>query len=547
MKATVSLRNTVLSLLVALPLLALAPGSLAAAPPIWTLQLERSIDWFKASPSGIFLVGTDQEILGVAPDSGTVAWRIRPGREFHGADVELLDGTPFAVLGLGKDGASTFPSLSLLDLRDGRMVWNADSLGLLRSAGSFQIPGTQRLLLRAALRKGRTAALLDMSSGRPIWVNRRLGEELEPVLEDQIEDVVVVAHQNPLMDTDSTMIFHMSRTRFEKYNLNTGELIWDSKNPGPKRSYWEGAIKDEKHRVEFGYAPMVISAKEDRFYAPYMRTVASLSLATGERLWSEPPRLDGYVVQMAETPVGLLLRATGPKGDLDDQKLRLLDRETGATLWETPKAKKALGLSLGHWGDATNFLLEKDRVVIAAEGKLLIIDLQTGNERTLAKLEFRDEDHAKSLLRASEGYCVLGASNLGIYAFADGRRTKSYSCDTPDNFGLGLGLLAGSAALWAIGSVQVGSHTTMSASINPMAGVGEIMKDFSASRESESYIYFLAKVGDERKPGIARVRSETGEGAGEIVLDKKKPEYALDSGGRLFFRDDSKTIHCYRF
>ena len=81
MRATVCLRNTVWSLLVVLTLPTLEPGSLAATPPIWTLQLDRRIDWFKASPSGNFLVGTDQEILGVAPDSGTVAWRIRPGRK----------------------------------------------------------------------------------------------------------------------------------------------------------------------------------------------------------------------------------------------------------------------------------------------------------------------------------------------------------------------------------------------------------------------------------------------------------------------------------
>jgi len=80
-----------------------------------------------------------------------------------------------------------------------------------------------------------------------------------------------------------------------------------------------------------------------------------------------------------------------------------------------------------------------------------------------------------------------------------------------------------------------------------VAVVSDVMKDLSASRQRESYVYFLAKVGEEKKPGIARVRYETGEGAGEIVLDEKKPEYALDSSGRLYFRHDSKTIQCYRF
>ncbi|TMQ57408.1 MAG: hypothetical protein E6K75_07025 [Candidatus Eisenbacteria bacterium] len=547
MRATVCLRNTVWSLLVVLTLPTLEPGSLAATPPIWTLQLDRRIDWFKASPSGNFLVGTDQEILGVAPDSGTVAWRIRPGRKSSAADVELLAGTPFAVLGLGKHDAPELPSLSLLDVRDGRMICNADSLGVLRSVGSFRIPGTERLLLRATAGKGQTGALLDISTGRPIWINRQLGQEFEPVLFDQVDDVVIGLYQKPFMDTDSTMIFHMSKTRFEKYNMTTGDLVWDSKYPEPRRSFWEGPPEEEKHRVQLWIAPMVVSASGYRFYSPYLKTVACFSLATGNRVWGEEPKLDGYAVQMEETPAGLLVRAIGPKGNPDDQKLRLLDRETGATLWEKPKRKKILGLSMEHWSAATNFLVEKDRVVIAADGKLLAIDLNTGNERTLAKLEFRDEDDAKSLVRVADGYCVIGSSNLGIYALEDGRRTKSYSCETPDNFGLGLALLAGSAALWAIGSVNVGDDVTMSASINPVAVVSDVMKDLSASRQRESYVYFLAKVGEEKKPGIARVRYETGEGAGEIVLDEKKPEYALDSSGRLYFRHDSKTIQCYRF
>jgi hypothetical protein len=355
------------------------------------------------------------------------------------------------------------------------------------------------------------------------------------------------------------MIFHMRDGVFQRFDLKTGALLWTATGKGAvpytsntdaeqrnrlmatniareitAKATNEKFVEEKEQEISIDYAPMLKSSCGDRFYAPYQRSLASISLASGECLWKDPPRLGGSVAQMEETPAGLLVRTVDPIGEHLCQRVLLLDAETGAVRKQWPKSGLS-AMSHSPWTDATNFLVEPDRVVIAAEGKLRAADLGMAREQALTKLKFDGTDEASALLSVPGGYSVIGWSNLGIYAKANGERTKKYYRDPPSDNGLGLGLLLLSAATkgW----------------VPPQLGFEALDYDLSASERRESFAYFLVSMteGKNTGRGIVRVRVETGDVAGEVYFGKRTPAYEVDSEGRLYFMADSKTMCCYRF
>jgi putative pyrroloquinoline-quinone binding quinoprotein len=536
----------------------------AGQPPIWTYKADCAVRWYRPTPSGILLVGTEREIIGVAPDSGTVAWRLGPVKDSNASDVELLAHSAAAVLSLKKQG-SGLPSLSLIDVRDGKALWTSDTLGLSQSIGSFLIPGTDKLVLRARASEGdnETAMLVELASGTPIWMNEDLAEHRSRYM---YKNTTVYPHYALYMDTDSTMIVATQDASFLKLNLGTGDTVWKgSGNPAPEPHPEEvslgGAIhaigsllshgsdeKEEKeepkppevHEMDFRYAPILEAQARDRFYAPYRGTVAAFSMANGQCLWPNPPALMGLAAQMAEFPSGLLVRVIEPEGNDLHHKVVLLDKDTGAVKWRWPSS---------YWSAASNFIVEDKRAVIAAEGTIRAVDLASGKAQAVGKLKFEDADEAQSLLAVPDRYVAIGKSNLGIYSKKDGQRTKKYYRPPPDDTGWGLALLGVSALTWSLTTVETGPNTTVSGGLDPMVGLNKLVKDYSSSRESDTYAYFLAdaEYGREKGVGIVRVARETGDLAGQVLLGKKKPDYALDADGRLYFKSDSKEIRCYRF
>jgi hypothetical protein len=549
----------------------LASGSIAIhaqadSSPVWTYTADCGIRWFRPTPPGILLVGTEREILGIAPDSGSVIWRLGPITNSNGSDVELLAHSATAVFSLKNQGPG-LPPLSLIDLRDGSALWTSATVGVTRSIGSFLIPGTDKLLLRGTLSSGEgdTAMLLELASGVPIWTNAGLARHRFPYM---YKHNLVYPHYSLFMDTDTTMIVATWDRLFVKFNLGTGEDIWEaignpSKEPntddvslgdtaksiGSLISMIQGKdVKEEEpkekkppeiHEFDFRYGPILESAEGERFYAPYKGTVAAFSMINGDCLWPTPPMLNGLAAQMAELPEGLLVRVVEPSGKDLHQRVVLLDRGTGAVKWKWPDL---------YWDGASNFVVEDDRVVIAAEGKIRAVDFAGTKAQTVAKLEFDDIDDPNTLLVVPNGYVVIGRSNLGVYAKEDGKRIKKYYRPPPSDEGWGTLLLGLSLLTYSPSSVDVGSGVKVSGGLDPMLGLNKIMKDYSSSSESEDYVYFLAdtKFGDEKGTGIVRVMRETGDVAGQILLGKKKPDYALGEG-QLYFKPDSKSLRCHRF
>jgi hypothetical protein len=529
--------------------------TLAETKPAWTLRLDSPLRWTQGAADGMRLVGTRREILGVRRDDGTVRWRLGPVEDSNMDDVEPLPPFPYALVSLGKRKAPGLPSVFLVDVRDGHTVWTADSLGVGWSIGSYLIPGTHRLLLRSALKpkgKAQTAMLLDVEKGHRLWARPELGENSAP---DTVFSEQARVRQQPLFETDSTIILQTDSRTLRKYDLRTGSALWvgdglprpDEPNPIAKQGArlikgLKGLLDlsketgDESVIFDVTFAPMLLARSGDRFYAPYRNSVVPVSRETGRPLWDLPPPLSGIVIQMLEIPAGLLVRTLSYEQGSPGYAIYLLQRESGLRLWRVP------GKSVDTWSSTSNFLVEGDRILIATDGKLLVVDIPTGQDHVLGKLDFEGDDKPRFLNRMNEGLCVAGAKNLGIYSPDDGRRIRKFYREAPGgSSGLGLALLGVSAISYGTGILE--------GVITPDVGLNELTKEYTSTNERDAFAFFLGnvQVGGKTQPGLVRVNMRTGNPEGEVVFGTKKPDYAVDADGWVIFIPDSKSLVGYRF
>jgi hypothetical protein len=375
------------------------------------------VRWFKTSPPGVFLVGTGGEILGVEPDSGKVLWRMGPVKDSNPEDVELLANCGAALFNVGIHGAPASSPVSVIDLRSGHTLWTCEQTTALRSIGSLLIPGTDHLLVRATTSADgskKTAMLVSLASGVPIWTSESLGNDFEPVLPFWYKTCLIRSHQVAFMDTDSTMIFHMRDGMFQRIDLKTGMTVWTAQGkhvaPYTNKSDQDivlrirhlndlqcgqatGQYKDIGGRRRPGDGirsrPRTRVVGGDRLYAPYQCYVVPFSMVSGECLWGPTTgggRADGGDVYR---PCGRTVEPVGKNSSIG-----FCCSVRVCRAWRWPKKGRRFG-ERRRWTDATNFLVEGDRVVIAAEAAEC---RPRGAGKTLAKLDFNGTDDARTLL-----------------------------------------------------------------------------------------------------------------------------------------------------
>jgi hypothetical protein len=71
---------------------------------------------------------------------------------------------------------------------------------------------------------------------------------------------------------------------------------------------------------------------------------------------------------------------------------------------------------------------------------------------------------------------------------------------------------------------------------------------FSATEAGDNHAFVLTKVGEGRRQsiGLVGISLESGEGAKEIALDDKKPEYRVDEPiNRLFYFKGGRQLVAY--
>ena len=520
------------------------PSQIAAPTPVWEASFEKEIRWHQISPAGNLVVGTADGILGIDPEDGSTAWQLVNIGQPEAGDFEQVSYSPFALLSVKKKVRGEFPMVIMVDVIYGYIP--------LPQIGGVMIYGTM-----AADPKQKVAMAFDLETGDLLWEAKDFLKDAEPAKFDIGGRQTIVGNQPPLFDTEESMILFLTWKSIRKYSVRTGELLWENReNLGVAGYRWfqEKPDRWDAPALAYGFAPMQLSETGDRFFAPHQNTVGAFSTADGRALWEERPNLDGRVVQMAVIPEGLVVRTNPLTASDGPHWVMLLDKSTGGILWKSPGREGSIFAKMtGKWPTSTNFDILDDKIMLSADGQLFSIDIATGEETSLGKLEFKDSEEAISLEIAENGYFVSGMQNAASYDL-DGTRKYHVYHEAPDDHGDIFGAIL-SALAKDIADEIVAHALTQAAGVAFEAEYdgseeGRTFGYYHATTETQDHIYMLANIdeGGRSAPGLLKIDKLSGQTVGRIILDTREPDYILDEfNGRLFFKSGQNSIACYLF
>jgi hypothetical protein len=511
--------------------------------PHWTAKFESKIKWVQIYGAASLIVGGDRSLTGISLEDGRKLW--------HLASV---DSESFEPLGMGRYATvwllhEKSSPMAVIDVTDGRVLWTTEGLGLKRVYGHFFLPPIEAVMIfgrYAEEPENETVLVLASQTGEMLWESEDfLARNAPPSSSFLDREKLINGNQPPLFDSEETMIVFLDRRAISKYNARTGSLTWWRKEELTSASrirLVDDAAKSNAAKPLYGYAYMTLARTGDRFYAPYGNTVSVFSTETGERLWKEDPLLPGIVIQMEETDAGLVVQTRYFNGEQDDYNLLLLDRSSGEIKWST-KLKGSLFKSIfSAWPNCTNFVVQDDRILVAAAGKLWAIDLGGGKMESLAKIDYEGSEEQFFLMESNlDSIIVVGYQNFFLFG-PDGSPRYHVYHDPPDGFERGFRMLVTSMLLRSSHATRLFSH--------PGRAIEEMLRDYMATTVTDEFVYMLRGIPAEEHSTVAlmKIDQDTGLTVGKVVVKMKQPKYVVDEArNRVIIKSGKKKLSCYGF
>jgi outer membrane protein assembly factor BamB len=344
----------------------------------------------------------------------------------------------------------------------------------------------------------------------------------------------IVGNQEPLFDSEETMITFMNKKAIRKFNAKSGELIWETE-----------VKAKEVSAPRNGYAPMILSENKETLYAAYVKKslikwygiVCGISTSDGNMIWKKPVKFKGGVTEMQQTAQGLIVKGVPideeglPK---TDQKpfFALLDPMTGKTLW-----KKEYNVLT----DGSDFVVRDNDILVYANGKLLTVNLSDGMPFEIGKdLKFKGKETPTFIDIRDDGIFLQSSNNLMLVSLMGEKVYHAYHEAPGFKWWEKMAGLAGSMA----------AASYMKA--DDISGATEFIftERFKATSNLETYTCMLAHIesGNKKEVGLVKVNKKNGSVENQIVLGTRLPTYAVDEyESLLFFKSDKREIVCYRF
>lgn len=495
----------------------LPDGRLSAqARPLWRYVAPDDIEFFRITSLGTLIVATKTSLAGVDPRKGSAAWTMADVMAEEN-DLLLIPNTPFALLGGN-------PGFEIIDVGTGQTWWNSGLLPSASSTGRMPLV-EQRLLLVFTKGAGKATTLLavDLESGKVRWRQDHLFLTApEPVGPpgDRNFRKTMLGHQRPIVNTDTTMVLHVSKGGPIKIDLRTGALLWRSAEFGD----------DEPPAPIKGYASMV--AADTVLYVPSEKRLLAIDLRTGRLLWQRAG-LQSNPRQLDWTPHGLVARIP---------HIDLLDPRTGASLWSKPFT------DLKH---STPYVVRGDRIYVAAHGVFHGIKLADGTAEALALYQLRGVDQPDALELLDSGFVMRTAQNL-VFFDTTGVLKHHLFYEPPKLSALARVAFAAAAVALSYMSYSAASSAAASTGVaQPYYIVNPILsRRYGASTKAREYQYVLTVVPDtsgKKGPGLVKLNAISGKEEGQLWLGDRTPDYQVDPiEGLVFFRENKREIVAYR-
>jgi hypothetical protein len=518
MRTPIRLRHDVTGIVVAALLAGLPDGAaLAQTNPLWRYTAsDDDIEFFRVSPLGSLVLGTNMSLSSVDGTTGAAMWTRDDIKDLDVSNVILIPNSPFAVV-TSKTG------FEVIDLNTGESKWNWRSLSIASSYGQVPV-AEQRLLLVYGKRPddGSTLLAADLESGAVLWRQDGLFEAApEPVGAPgpPQSKKTMLGHQPPVFDSDTSMVLYVSEDGPVKVDLRTGSLLW-------RANGFRG--KDPPAPVR-GYAVMVYA--NGILYVPSEKRLTAVDLRDGRILWDRT-NLKSKPQQLAWTSSGLVVRVP---------HIDLFDPHTGASRWPKPFT------DLKH---STQFVVRGDRVYVAAHGRFYGIDLTDGSATELSQYKLRGADQPEALDMLPNGFVVRTAQNVIVLDMAGAPKHHLYY-PPPKRSALARAAIVAAAVAIIYVAYSAPSSADPTPSPQPYLILDPIVsKRYGASRKAREHYYVLTVVADasDRKgPGLVKLNLITGKEVGRLWLGDRTPLYEVDPiEGIVFFKEGKRELAAFK-
>ncbi len=515
---------------------------------LWQHETAEDITYLRLLDDSLILTGTKSGIECLNSSKGYVLWRTTVEDSAMGWRIGHINETPYLLMlrSRGKvlrasrfrGGGQTMlmsNSLKVMNIHTGAVLWDSKSTDIYSIVGYYPTPdSTKLILITVDSSRARSMRCIDFQAKEQLWeinpVNSMQGFELTylPSL-----DSLSLGQQQPVFDTDSTMITFFTKGLVRKWNWLTGAVIWETK------------LHDEElARLSKGHMQMRLNSKGTGLFVPMLDRLIFVDKQTGEILW-ESPEMKGIVSQVEETQYGLLVEGAHFKSNRRRHRdyMILIDPETGEFKWKKQITKFKTSRT-------SNFVTFDDLAYIYSDRRMYEISIPTGSYR-----EIGEKLDVSGNIRLSKVDNQIQLNSGETVALVDTDATVVFN-STYKPLGSGGGLFSTirtivSVAVVASAIAQVGSGSDWSGGFIYVPRVSYGLTRFSSSAvASDSSICMVTNVrhGSQKRPGIIRVRFSDGEVVNSGFIYEDYVYYTFSEAlSVLYIIEGTSRITAFRF
>lgn len=305
-------------------LLALGPPAVRAAAiaPDWRVELDAPVAWQRVTTLGDLIVATTAGLHAVAADSGELRWSRPELGDLSGGGFEEIIGTPLIVVDDGRDD----PRTVIVNVLNGALVFDSRAENLTQIASRFILPRSGRLLI-AGFEVGTptpTLFLYAIDDGRRLWSSDALAGGMGGFMQLLMSAAIVLTDTSPVQSAplelgDGSFVLG-AMGQLYRFDLDSGEVLWKTPFAGGR---FELSRTAQRPGVIYAGAE---ETDESRVTTQYQ----GFSIDDGSTLWKRPVRFGKPMNSLTVAlDAGLLIS----EGDTDKGRLRLLDYDSGESLW----------------------------------------------------------------------------------------------------------------------------------------------------------------------------------------------------------------------
>ena len=462
--------------------------------------------------------------LGVLTDSGFVVLGEGDGRElFRYPHACCYLGEPFSSFA----GITTPDSLTLIEIDQGRALWNLGRQLPLDSVAGFAVLPERNLLLGhgPAGDSGYRVVAATLDSGAVRWRADSLFARV-PDLRKRRKELATAWWHPVLVDSDTTMVLFPRQGGPMRLDSRTGALLWRL----------DSLAEVEPPLTLAGYAPITHDTAAGVVLVPFENYLMAVRVADGRTLWRTPEKFPSRLAEIRVTPQGYLVRGYF-KGNRPSPKVGpfvdLLDPATGGSRW--PAAARDLD-------DASAMTVVGDTAWLAGRGKLIGLALATGATTVRAEYKLRSDEVPATLETRESMLLVTSPHNLvGITPSGEVRWQLHYPPPGASLFSQ----IVGATLLIGIGAV---TNTTPIYLPGPKTVADP---RWTRAIEARRYVHILTGAKDPAGTkgfSVVRLEKATGKEAGRVWVNQRRPDFRIDgASGVLYLIQDRREIAALRF